>query len=38
MKRHKMSSRKSRRDFGRNANRTHKRNIPPAVLRGGIRL
>lgn len=38
MRRSKMSRRASRRDFGRNANRTHKRNIPPAVLRGGIRL
>lgn len=38
MKRRSMSRGFSRRDFSRNANRTHVRNITVAVPRGGIRL
>jgi hypothetical protein len=39
MKRHKMSSGKSKRLFTRTAKGTHKKNVPTrAPMRGGIRL
>lgn len=39
MKRHKMSSGKSKRLFSRTASKTHKRNMPTRIpMRGGIRL
>lgn len=38
-KRHKMSRGKSKRDFRRNASKTHKRNVPKRIpMRGGIRM
>lgn len=39
MKRNKIPSKKSKRDFSRNASTTHKKNIPTGnPMRGGIRL
>lgn len=38
MQRRKMSRRGSRREFGRSANRSHIKNQPPAIQRGGTRL
>lgn len=41
MKRHKLSSGKSRRMFSKSASRTHQRNLPAPrrmPMRGGIRL
>lgn len=38
MRRHKMSSRGSKRLFSATASRTHRRNIPSNPMRGGIRL
>jgi len=38
MKRHKMSSRASKKSFTRGAVTTHKKNIASNVMRGGIRL
>lgn len=38
MKRFKESSKKRRKTFGKNAVKTHKRNIPHSSMRGGIRL
>ena len=38
MKRHKMSNGKSRRQFTRTADHTHRKNISPPPMRGGIRL
>lgn len=36
--RHKMSSSGSQHHFSRHAARTHRKNISPAPMRGGIRL
>ncbi|WNK14403.1 MAG: hypothetical protein [Microvirus sp.] len=39
MKRHKIAQGKSKRSFSRNADRTHKKNMPKRIpMRGGIRL
>lgn len=38
MKRYRESRSKRKRSFGRNAVKTHKRNIPGRAMRGGIRL
>lgn len=38
MRRHKMSSSASKRSFSKSASRTHTKNIPRSVMRGGIRL
>ncbi|WNK14378.1 MAG: hypothetical protein [Microvirus sp.] len=39
MKRHKMSSRGSKRSFSKGASYTHKKNMPKRIpMRGGIRL
>lgn len=41
MKRHKLSARKSKRMFTRNAVKTHKKNVPKVTrvpMRGGIRM
>lgn len=39
MRRHKIGSGKSKSMFSRNADRTHKRNMPKRIpMRGGIRL
>lgn len=38
MKRKPMSKKKSRRVFKKTASRTHKKNVRPALMRGGIRL
>lgn len=38
MRRNKMNRSKSRRDFSRNAAKTHKKNLQDAPMRGGIRL
>lgn len=37
-KRHRMSKRSSKKSFGKNAGRTHKFNLNPRPMRGGIRL
>lgn len=38
MRRHKMSSRSSKKHFSRNASKTHVKNIRKRPMRGGIRL
>lgn len=38
MKRSKMNKRKSKRLFSKTASKTHKKNVTPAPMRGGIRL
>jgi len=38
MKRHKLSGKASRKNFTRGAVLTHKKNVAPAPMRGGIRL
>jgi len=38
MRRNRMSKRKSRRSFSKGASRTHRKNLSPAPMRGGIRL
>jgi len=38
MKRHKISSAKSKRSFTRHATHVNSRNVAPAPMRGGIRL
>lgn len=38
MKRHRMSKGHSKADFRHKADRTHKFNLSPAPMRGGIRL
>lgn len=37
-RRKRMSKRKSKKLFSKTASRTHKKNVSPAVMRGGIRL
>lgn len=37
-RRYKMNKKKSRRSFSRSASYTHKKNVAPNPLRGGIRL
>ncbi|WNK12658.1 MAG: hypothetical protein [Microvirus sp.] len=36
--RHKMSGKDSRSHFSRHASHTHRKNVSPAPMRGGIRL
>lgn len=38
MRRSKMSRGKSKRSFSKSAGRTHKKNVSPRPMRGGIRL
>jgi len=38
MKRHSLSNKASRKNFTRGAVLTHKKNVAPAPMRGGIRL
>lgn len=39
MRRHKMTKRASKKDFRKNSNLTHKKNMPKRIpMRGGIRL
>ncbi|WNK14232.1 MAG: hypothetical protein [Microvirus sp.] len=38
MMRHRVSRRSSRKSFGKNAVRTHKRNVSSRPMRGGIRM